>query len=40
LAVRVDLQLRDATITDAQAESAIVRARDALSSQFDATLRE
>jgi phenylalanyl-tRNA synthetase beta chain len=40
LALRVDLQLRDATITDAQAESAIVLARDALSSQFDATLRE
>jgi phenylalanyl-tRNA synthetase beta chain len=40
LAVRVDLQLRDATITDVQAESAIARARDALSSQFDATLRE
>jgi phenylalanyl-tRNA synthetase beta chain len=40
LAVRVDLQLRDATITDAQAEAAVVRARDALSAQFDATLRE
>jgi phenylalanyl-tRNA synthetase beta chain len=40
LAVRIGLQLRDATITDAQAEAAIARARDALSLQFDATLRE
>jgi phenylalanyl-tRNA synthetase beta chain len=39
LAVRVELQLRDATITDAQAEAAITRARDALETQLGATLR-
>ncbi|HEY1428180.1 MAG TPA: phenylalanine--tRNA ligase subunit beta, partial [Candidatus Tumulicola sp.] len=39
LAVRFELQLRDATITDAQADSATERARSALESQLGATLR-
>jgi phenylalanyl-tRNA synthetase beta chain len=39
LAVRVTLQHRDATITDAEADAAVARALDALRERLDATMR-